>query len=420
MGKYTLEFGRFLLCLSPRMELSVIIVTYNVQPYLEQCLYALRGALSGHDAGIWVVDNASGDGTADWLGAAFPDIHCIRSTENLGFARANNLPLPDVSGKYILYLNPDTLLQEDCLDKCLAFMETRADAGALGIRMVNGFGAFLRESKRGLPTAAAALFKMTGLADRYPKQPLLSAYYAGHLDDRTIASVPVLPGAFLLVKAAVIREMGGFDERFFMFGEDIDLSYRISRAGWRNYYLPEAVMIHFKGQSYDKASKGYKRDFYGAMTLFIQKYYRGPFGFLYRQLLQSGVFLEKGLGGLLRKLLPGKPRHWTPETARTQWLIVGSRSDTAAFLQAYDPGKLFYLLFHPEETPIERLHGYMGFDGSMPLLFCMGDLTYREVIHWMDTSGWEPPCFFHNRRSEGIVGPDKSWPIPFRRRTPLC
>jgi hypothetical protein len=172
-------------------------------------------------------------------------------------------------------------------------------------------------------------------------------------------------------------------------------------------------MIHFKGQSTDKAGKAYQQHFYGAMILFIRKYYRGPLAFLYRQLLQSGVFLKKNLGAYIK---PGKPRFWTPETARRQFVIVGSRRDTKAFLEQYDPGKLFYLLFHPEETPIKNLHGYMGFDGAAPLLFCLGDLTYREVIDWMDHSGWEPPCFFHDRQSQGIVGPDKSWPIPFRRR----
>ena len=384
------------------MELSVIIVTYNVQPYLEQCLHALQKALTGHDAEVWVVDNASADGTPDWVAANFPDIHCTRGTENIGYAKANNLPLDRVSGKYVLFLNPDTLLQEDCLDKCLAFMEAREDAGALGIRMLNGFGTFLRESKRGLPTAAASLFKMTGLADRFPKHRLLSAYYAGHLDDRTIAPVPVLPGAFLLVREKILRETGGFDERFFMFGEDIDLSYRITKAGWNNYYFPATTMIHFKGQSTDKAGKAYQQHFYGAMILFIRKYYRGPLAFLYRQLLQTGVFLKKSLRG--------KPKHRPPETAQKQFVIVGSRRDTRAFLEQYDPGESDYVLFYPAETPIKTLYG------TSALLFCLGDLTYREVIDWMDHPGAETPCFFHDSQSQGIVGPDKSWPVPFRRR----
>lgn len=397
------------------MELSVVIVSYNVQPYLEQCLYALRKALSAIEAEIWVVDNASADGTAEWVRAAFPEIHCIAGAENLGYARANNLPLPEISGKYVLFLNPDTLIGEDCLDRCLAFMEAHKDAGALGIRMLNGFGTFLRESKRGLPTLTAALFKMTGLADHWPRHPVLSAYYAGHLDDRRTAAVPVLPGAFLLVREKVIRQVGSFDERFFMFGEDIDLSYRISKAGWRNYYFPEPVMIHFKGQSTDKAGKTYQRHFYGAMTLFIQKYYRGPTAFFYRQLLQSGVILYKQLAPLLGE----KRRKQTLEKAPGQLLIVGSRRDTQVFLEQYDPGQLFFSLLHPEEDPIEKIHGHTGFDGSMRLLFCLGDLTYREVIEWMDLPGWKPPCFFHNRQSQGIVGPDKSWPIPFRRRSPV-
>ena len=419
MDKYTLEFSY--VCPSS-MELSVIIVTYNVQPYLEQCLYALRKALHTHDghdgrddqdardrrdAEIWVVDNASADGTPDWVAANFPEVHCIAGTENIGYSRANNLALARASGKYVLFLNPDTLLQEDCLDKCLAFMEAQDDAGALGIRMLNGFGAFLRESKRGLPSAAASLFKMAGLADRFPKHQRLSAYYAGHLGDRSIAPVPVLSGAFLLVKEKVIRETGGFDERFFMFGEDIDLSYRITKAGWRNYYFPGTTMIHFKGQTTDKAGKAYQQHFYGAMILFIRKYYRGPLAFLYRQLLQSGVFLKKNLGGYTKR----KPRFPTPETARKQFVIVGSRPDIKTFLEQYDPGELSYVLFHPEETPIKDLHG------AAPLLFCLGDFTYREAIDWMDRSDWEPPCFFHDRQSQGIAGPDKSWPVPFRRRS---
>jgi len=394
------------------MKLSVIIVSHNVQSYLEQCLYSLKKATARLDAEIWVVDNASSDGTVEWLVARFPEVRCIASPDNLGYARANNLPLPEISADYILFLNPDTILEDDCLDKCIAFMDSHADAGALGIRMLNGFGAFLRESKRGMPTALASLYKMAGLAERYPKHRVLAKYYVGHLDDYTTQPVPVLPGAFLLVKGKVIREVGSFDERFFMFGEDIDLSYRISKAGWNNYYFAESKMIHFKGQSTDKSSDAYLRHFYGAMTLFVKKYYRGPLAVLYRLLLQAGIGVQKNAS----RIFPKKPRHWDPETARPHYLIVGSVKDTKAFLQQYDPGNLLYFTLNTDETPIRVIHQHMGFEGSTPVLFCLGEMTALEAIEWVDQSGWEPPLFFHDMQSEGIVGPYKSWPVPFQRR----
>ena len=401
------------------MELSVIIVSYNVQPYLEQCLFALRKALKGHDAEVWVVDNASVDGTTAWLKAVFPDIHCVELPENVGFARANNIPLDRVKGKYILFLNPDTLILEDTIDKCMAFMDAHEDAGALGLRMLNGFGAFLRESKRGIPTASAALFKLLGLAGRYPKSKTLAAYYAGNLDDRQTNVVPVLSGAFFLVRSAVIQAVGSFDETFFMYGEDIDLSYRITRAGWKNYFFADSMMIHFKGQSTDKKNKAYEEHFYGAMVLFIQKYYHGPAALFYRWLLKGGIFLQKNLEGPVRKLFEKYPRHWTPETARRHFVLVGSQRDLDAFLKTYDPGRMIYLQFDPMVTPIEHLHGYMEYDGSLPVLFLLGDLTLKKSIEWLDQSGWEPPCFFHDMQSGNIVGPGRNWPIPFRLRTPV-
>lgn len=396
------------------MELSVIIVSYNVKSYLEQCLHSLRRATRSLAAEVWVVDNASSDGTAAWLEGAFPEVRSLALDENIGYARANNRPLPSISGKYVLFLNPDTLLEEDCLQKCLAFMDGHEDAGALGVRMVNGFGAFLGESKRGMPGVRASFFKMAGLADRFPKNAVLSEYYVGHLDPRTTNPVPVLCGAFMLVRSSVIRETGSFDERFFMFGEDIDLSYRIRQAGWNNYYFADTTLVHFKGQSTDKDGDDYLRHFFGAMTLFVRKYYGGVRTLLYRPLIQAGISLQK----LRTRLRPPRPRHWTPATARTHWLIVGSKRDVQTFFRRYDPGSLFYLTLDPGRSALTDIRHHMGLDGATPVLFCMGDLAYGPVIEWMDRSGWEAPCFFHHIESESIVGPGKEWPVPFRLRVP--
>jgi GT2 family glycosyltransferase len=396
MGKYT----PVLAYVCPSMELCVIIVSHNVKPYLEQCLYSLRKALPGIDASIRVVDNASSDDTVSWLKASFPEVHCMALGENVGFARANNLPLADITANYILFLNPDTLLEEDCLRQCLAFMNSHPDAGALGIRMVNGFGAFLRESKRGMPSAPSSVFKMSGLTDRFPTHPLLAGYYAGHLDERRTQPVPILSGAFMLVRGEVIRTTGSFDERFFMFGEDIDLSYRILLDGWKNYYFTGATLLHFKGQSTQKNSEAYRKHFFGAMTLYVDKYYRGAVGYAYRKVLQTGILLQK----TKTRLRQPKEDHKAAEAVRGDWVIAGSVSDTRAFLDRFEPVGIRYTQTDLLET---------GFDGSSPVLFIIGDLTYSEVIGRIDRPGWTNPCYFHDIQSGTIVGPDKTWPIPF-------
>lgn len=396
------------------MELSVIIVSYNVKAYLEQCLRSLERATRSVAAEVWVVDNASIDGTAAWLPGAFPWVRLMALEENLGFARANNRALAEVRGKYVLFLNPDTLLEEDGLEKCVAFLERQPDAGALGVRMVNGFGTFLPESKRGMPGVSASLYKMMGLADRYPKSQRYARYYMGHLPERQTNPVPVLAGAFMMIPRQVLDETGGFDERFFMFGEDIDLSYRIRQTGRNNYYFPETTIIHFKGQSTDKEEDAYLDHFYGAMTLFVRKYYRGPWGALYRGLIQTGIRVQK----LKARLRPPKPRHFTPQTARKhQFLVVGSGADTKAFLKEYEVGGELYIRnIDTDVQPVSTIRHHQSFTGGLPVLFCLGGLTFSRVIEWFGRTEDGPPGFFHYMQSDSIIGPGKEWPVPFRRK----
>ncbi len=255
------------------MQLSIIIVNYNVKYFLEHCLLSVIKACNDIDAEILVVDNNSSDGSEVYLSPKFPSVKFYWNKTNPGFGKANNSVLKDAVGDYILFLNPDTIVPEDCFTKCISFFESHTDCGALGVRMIDGSGTFLKESKRSLPTPTAGFFKMIGLAGLFPSSSLFAKYYAGQLPEKDNNKVEVLAGAFMMLNKKAIELTNGFDESFFMYGEDIDLSYRITQAGLQNYYLGETTIIHFKGESTQKKSSNYVNHFYGAIKLFVQKHY---------------------------------------------------------------------------------------------------------------------------------------------------
>ncbi len=263
------------------MKLSIVIVNYNVKYFLEQCLISVKRAIDGIDAEVIVVDNASADGSCDMVAAKFAWVKLIRSESNLGFSKGNNLGIEAAKGEYVLLLNPDTVVAEDTFEKCLAFMASHADAGALGVRMVDGKGNFLPESKRGLPTPAAAFYKTFGLAALFPKSKIFGKYHLGFLPEKETNEIEILSGAFMLIRKAALDKTGLLDEAFFMYGEDIDLSYRIIKAGYKNYYFPETTIIHYKGESTKKTSVNYVKIFYKAMIIFSKKHFGGN---------QSGLF----------------------------------------------------------------------------------------------------------------------------------
>ncbi len=255
------------------MQLSVIIVNYNVKYFLEHCLLSVIKACKEIDAEIFVVDNNSNDGSEEYLAPKFPSVKFYWNKTNLGFGRANNSVLKDAKGDYILFLNPDTIVPEDCFTKCISFFQSHSDCGAIGVRMIDGSGTFLKESKRCLPTPLAGLFKMIGLTSIFPESSFFAKYYAGHLPEHENNKVEVLAGAFMMLHKNAVEITAGFDEAFFMYGEDIDLSYRITQAGFYNYYLGETTIIHFKGESTQKKNSAYTKHFYGAMKLFLEKHY---------------------------------------------------------------------------------------------------------------------------------------------------
>ena len=255
------------------MKLSIVIVNYNVEHFLEQCLFSVRKAISNIEAEVYVVDNNSVDGSLKMLSEKFPEVKVIANKDNVGFSKANNQAIRISTGEYVLLLNPDTVVEDDTFTKTIAFMDEHPDAGGLGVKMVDGKGRFLPESKRGLPTPATAFYKMFGLTKLFPHSKRFARYYLGHLDSDEINEVEILSGAFMLMRRETLNKSGLLDETFFMYGEDIDLSYRIMLAGYKNYYYPKTRIIHYKGESTKKTSVNYVLIFYKAMEIFVKKHF---------------------------------------------------------------------------------------------------------------------------------------------------
>ncbi len=255
------------------MKLSIIIVNYNVKYFLEQCLYSVRKAMKGMEAEVFVVDNNSVDGSMDMVKEKFPEVKSIINKDNVGFSKANNQAISISRGEYVLLLNPDTLVEDDTFKKVTAFMDKHPDAGGLGVKMIDGKGSFLPESKRGLPTPIVAFYKISGLSKLFPKSKTFGKYHLGYLDKEKTHEVEILSGAFMLMRKSVLDKIGYLDETFFMYGEDIDLSYRIIKGGYKNYYFPETRIIHYKGESTKKSSVNYVVVFYKAMIIFAEKHF---------------------------------------------------------------------------------------------------------------------------------------------------
>ena len=255
------------------MELSIIIVNYNVRHFLEQCLHSVQKATANINAEIFVVDNNSTDDSIEMVLNYFPKVTLIHNKENVGFSRANNQAIKLSSGKYVLLLNPDTVVEEDTFENCIKFMDEHKDAGGLGVKMIDGSGKFLPESKRGLPTPIVSFYKIFGLSKLFPKSKLFSKYHLGYLKENEANEIEVLSGAFMWMRKTVLDEVGYLDETFFMYGEDIDLSYRIILGGYKNYYLPHVKIIHYKGESTKKGNLKYVFVFYNAMIIFSKKHF---------------------------------------------------------------------------------------------------------------------------------------------------
>lgn len=284
------------------MKLSIVIVNYNVEHFLEQALLSVYKALKNMEAEVFVVDNNSVDHSLEMLAEKFPQVRVIANKENVGFARANNQAIRESTGEYVLLLNPDTVVEEDTFDKCIAFMDATPDAGGLGVKMVNGQGEFLPESKRGIPFPAVAFYKLFGLSKIFPQSHKFGSYHLTYLDNDEINAVEVLSGAFMLMRKKTLDEVGLLDEDYFMYGEDIDLSYRILKGGYKNYYFPKTRIIHYKGESTKKGSLNYVHVFYKAMQIFAQKHFSKNNAKLFNALINGAIWFRASLAALKRIL----------------------------------------------------------------------------------------------------------------------
>ncbi len=277
------------------MKLSVIIVNYNVKYFLEQCLNSVRKAIQGIGTEIFVVDNNSVDGSIRMLREKFPEVIPIENKNNLGFSKANNQAIKRSSGEYILLLNPDTVVEDDTFTKCVEFMDEHPDAGGLGVKMIDGKGNFLPESKRGFPSPIASFSKMFGLSKLFPHSKIFGKYHLSYLDKDKIHQVDVLAGAFMMLRKSALEKTGLLDEAFFMYGEDIDLSYRIIQAGYKNYYFPKTRIIHYKGESTKKSSVNYVFIFYNAMVIFAKKHLTKQNARIFTFLINLAIYLRASI-----------------------------------------------------------------------------------------------------------------------------
>lgn len=359
------------------MQVSIIIVNYNVKYFLEQCLFSVKKATASFEAEIIVVDNASTDGSMEYLLTKFPEVHFIDNPDNRGFSKACNQGLHIATGRYILFLNPDTILSEDSISKCVLFFESHPEAGACGVRMIDGTGHFLPESKRAFPSLSTSFYKLSGLSAMFPRSPRFSRYYLPNISERQNKEVDVLSGAFMMVRKKILEDTGGFDERFFMYAEDIDLSYRIQQSGHKNYFMAETTIIHFKGESTKKGSLDYVRVFYKAMSLFVQKHYPAKGGLSGLNLLiQASIGLRGGLSAMERLVLPRKRQ---AASGPVDVWIIGSAAETERALRVVEKNKTsernIFIKDHREDWKKQ-----IATDKPDEIIFCEGVLSYKSII----------------------------------------
>ena len=310
------------------MKLSVVIVSYNVSHYLLQCLDSLQRALRGIDGEVIVVDNHSRDNSVTLVHQAHPEVKVIENLHNLGFSKANNIALRQAKGEYALLLNPDTIVADNTIRDCIAFLDLHPDAGAAGVMMLNADGTVAPESRRGVPTPLTSFYKLSGLCRMFPRSPRFGRYYLGHLPWQTPQQIDIVSGAFCMLRRSVLDKVGLLDEDYFMYGEDIDLSYRILKHGATNWYLPYPI-LHYKGESTQKSSFRYVHVFYQAMLIFFRKHF-SHLGLLVTLPIKTAIWfkalvaLVAMLTNRMRRSLGFVDRH--SDCSSFQYLCFGSRS----------------------------------------------------------------------------------------------
>lgn len=341
-------------------------------------------AIENTDTEVFVVDNCSTDDSLEMLRKSYPRVKLIANSENPGFAKANNQAIIVSEAEYILLLNPDTLVQENAIHNMLSFMDAHPEAGALGVKMIDGQGRFLPESKRGLPTPAVSFYKILGLSTLFPRSRRFGRYHLGWLDKDKIHSVEILAGACMLVRKDAINKAGLLDEDFFMYGEDIDWSYRILKAGYRNYYFPPGRILHYKGESTKKGSLNYVYVFHKAMAIFAKKHFLGK-SFFYAFLINVAILLSgtfSFFSGLFRKSLYFLKK-MSSSADKPSVLVWGSLQEFERVRNVYSAGLTNSRKFIHATTE-EQLNKVMKDNTINELIFCTTDLQYSLVFDCME------------------------------------
>ena len=310
------------------MELTIVIVNYRVKYLLEQTLCSAEQAMQDIDGEIIVIDNLSGDDSIAFSRERHPGVHFIENQENVGFGRANNQGIMRAQGEYTLILNPDTIITPRCLRDGIEWMRSHPRCGAIGARMMDANGVFLPESKRSFPTPWVSFCKIFGLSMLFPHSRWFAKYHLRYLSDTEPQCIDILSGAYMLCRTSVLQQLGGFDEDFFMYGEDIDLSYRIVMAGYENWFLP-TPMIHYKGESTHKDSMRYVRVFYDAMLIFYRKHFP-RFNVIFYPIVKLGVIVRAGMSmgkRLVKRIIPRKSK---PASETWPWVIISDEAQDVA------------------------------------------------------------------------------------------
>ena len=330
------------------MKLSIIIVNYNVKYFLQQCLNSVFLSINNIDAEVFVVDNNSTDNSIEYLKSQFPNVIFIENKENAGFSKANNQAIAKAQGEYVLLLNPDTVIGENSLSNVCRFLDNNPQAGAVGVKMMDGYGKFLFESKRGFPSPWNSFCKMSGLSKLFPKSKRFGGYHLKYLDKNSTHEVNILAGAFMMVRKNAIEKAGNLDESFFMYGEDIDWSYRISNCGYINYYFPEPI-IHYKGESTKKDIK-YVKHFYEAMLIFFNKHYPNSNRF-FKIIIRMAIF-SCGTVSALQKIVKPLKRVFTLKKSVKEFTFdksLFSYEQIIRTIENHSGKKTKFKIYHPEK-----------------------------------------------------------------------
>ena len=367
------------------MKLSVVIVNYNVKYFLEQCLHSLEQAAMGIDHEVIVIDNASTDGSTEYITARFPKVKWMACRENNGFSKGNNIAIAHAKGEYILMLNPDTIVTKEAIEGCIAFMDNNADAGACGVYMLRTDGTFAPESRRALPTPFVAFCKMSGLSNLFPKSRTFGRYYMQYLDKEETNPIEIISGAYMMLRHKTIKKTGALDEDFFMYGEDIDLSYRILKSGYRNYYMPLRI-LHYKGESTNKSSYRYVHTFYRAMQLFFKKHY-SHYSLIVSLPINIAIWTRALLAYVGNQFVHRKV---TQETPSINCIVLGSKQaieEAGSILQEkLKNGRHAFIEASEETMPLGHTTGNIDLEGYNTVVYDTEAYTYDTILKLLNSS----------------------------------